>query len=105
MYSRQDIERIVRTEVKTEGLKHISDMLEEIQRYLIYNAVSPIYTSNFVKRCADESWDYAAGISDSMNREILTETTIFQEFVKSVKSLPEYISIKREIIINKLLDE
>ena len=31
-----------------------------------------------------------------MNKEILTKTTIFQDFVKLIKTSPEYISNRRE---------
>lgn len=99
MYSRADIEKIVRVKVKEEAVKHIADMLEEIQQHIVYETP----TSNFTKRCAEECWVYAAGIGDSMNKEILTKTTIFQDFVKSVKSSPEYISKIREQKLDEIL--
>jgi hypothetical protein len=99
MYSRTDIEKIVRRKVVDDAVGHISDMMEEIQQHLIFDTP----TSNFTKRCADECWTYAAAIGDVMNKEILTKTTIFQDFVKSVKTSPEYISKIRAQKLDEIL--
>ena len=99
MKTREEIEKLVRTQVKSEGVPHISDMLEGIQEYIFYKKPA----SKFMQLCADENWVYAAGIADSMNKEILTKTTIFQDWVKSVKTSSEYISKIREEKLNEIL--
>ena len=75
-----------------EKVAHISDMLEDIQEYLLNEKGHP--PSRFVKACAEEDWRYAEGIADTLNNEVLTKTSIFQDFVKIVR---------RESNINKLL--
>ncbi len=102
MKTRKEIEDLVSKQVKTEaGIKHISDMLEGIQDYIMYK----LPTSKFMQLCGDENWEYATGMGDFMNKEILTKTTIFQDFVKTVKTSPEYISKIREKKLNEILDK
>jgi hypothetical protein len=91
IYTRKEIEVMVDKLVKSEGLKHISDMLEEIQDFLLNNKP----TSNFCKQCAIGNWDYAIGVADKMNKEILTKTTLFQDFVRVVG---------RQSKVNKILE-
>lgn len=101
MYSREDIVKMVRIKVIDTGVDHISDMLEGIQNYIFYRKP----TSKFMQLCADENWEYAAGIADRMNKEILTKTTLFQDFVKGVKTSPEYISKIREGKLNIIFEK
>ena len=58
--------------------------------------------SKFQELCSHEDWSNAFGIADSMNKEILSETTLYQSFVKNVKQLPDYISISRSGKLNQL---
>lgn len=102
MKTRKEIEELVSKQVVTsEGIKHISDMLEGIQDYIMYK----LPTSKFMQLCGDENWEYAAGMGDFMNKEILAKTTLFQEFVKTVKTSPEYISKIREEKLNEILNK
>lgn len=87
MLSRQQIEELVGKIVKIEGISHISDMLEGIQLYIMYKKP----TSKFMQLCADENWEYASNVADRMNKEILTQSDLFQNFVKKIKTSPEYI--------------
>jgi hypothetical protein len=99
--TRKEIEELVSRQVTPQGVKHISDMLEGIQEYIFYKKP----TSKFMQLCSDENWKYAAGMGDSMNKEIVTQTTIFQDFVKMVKTSPEYVSKIREEKLNEILDK
>ena len=97
MISRHQIEELVRSIVKTEGVPHISDMLEGIQEYIMYKKP----TSKFIQLCGDENWDYASNVADRMNKEILT-TPLFKDFVKKVKTSPEYICKIRSEKLNDI---
>jgi hypothetical protein len=89
-------------------------MLEEIQACLFHDALgknsgwgdrfAKHRRSKFVELCVDENWNYASGVADSMNKEILTKTPLFQDFIRSVKTLPDYISITRENKLKNILD-
>lgn len=96
MYSREQIEKIVSKwfiDNPTDGDDiHVSNMLEEIQDYLLYNKPS----CSFVKFCAEEKWDGAFGVADQINKGILKHSTIYQDFVRVVG---------RERKINKILKE
>lgn len=74
----------------------ITDLLEEIQNYILYNG----HTCNFTKQCGDENWEYAYGIADRRIKELLKDTRLFQDFVERV-SRP----IKRQNKINTVLNE
>lgn len=97
MYSTEQIHEIVGNKLNAKyssvseiAKNHIVSMLIEIQSYLIDNAPC----CKFVELCSNENWIYAKGVADSTNKQILTETTIFQDFVKVVG---------RERKINKIL--
>lgn len=72
------------------AVKHIADMLDGIQEYLLYNKPN----CKFVELCAEEKWERAISVADSINKEVLKNTTLFQTFVSVVG---------REIKINKIL--
>lgn len=101
MKTRKEIEELVNKHVTPEGVRHISDMLEGIQDYIMYK----LPTSKFMQLCGDENWVYAAGMADIMNKEIVTQTTLFQDFVNIVKTSPEYISKIREEKLNEILNK
>ena len=81
MYSREEIVKMTEKYVTSDGVRHISDMLEEIQHHMLTGRRN----SNFVELCAKEDWVYAAGVADKMNKEILTQTPLFKDFVKDIK--------------------
>lgn len=118
MYSRKDLVNFIHSKtigmtVADEAIRHITDILEEIQNRLFSLVNDRHYyapdkftqvragqrSSKFVELCADENWDYAMGIGDHINKETLTQTTIYQDFVRDIKSSGDYISIMRD---NKL---
>lgn len=101
MKTRDEIEKLVSKQVSDAGIKHISDMLEGIQEYIMYKKP----TSKFMQLCSDENWGYAVAMADLMNKEILIQTTIFQDFVKIVKTSPEFISKRREEKLNEILNK
>lgn len=100
MYSREQIEKMVgKSFTNNPNVNymagddiHVCDMLVCIQDYLLYN--KPV--SRFMQFCAEEKWDGAYGVADQINREVLKNTTIYQDFVKVVS---------RERKINKILKE
>lgn len=116
MFSRREIENYVEIYVKQEGVRHISDMCEEIQNRIFSQVTDRLYyapdkytqsraglrNSKFVELCSDENWEYAEGIADRMNKEILTQTECFKKFVKMVKTSPEYVSIIRNMKLGLL---
>jgi hypothetical protein len=97
MYSEEQIRELVRNKLSVHysaptpvATNHIVSMLIEIQSYLIDN----MPCCKFVELCSNENWDYAKYVADSTNKQILKETTIFQDFVRVVG---------RERKINKIL--
>lgn len=97
MYSKKQIQDMVFSKLNAQysnhtfgASKHIVDMLIEIQSYLIDNGPC----CKFVELCSNENWDYAKHVADSTNKQVLKETTIFQDFVRVVG---------RERKINKIL--
>jgi disulfide oxidoreductase YuzD len=122
MYTRKEIENMVSKCVKTPGIKHISDMLEEIQNRMYSIIKDELYytpdkftqnrvgqrNSKFVELCADEKWDEALLIADTMNKEVLTTNTadggkLFHDFVEKIKNSSDYISIVRSMKLSKLV--
>ena len=89
MYTRDQIVEMVEVYVKSVDLTsfgrldviyHISDMLEEIQSYLLDGKPN----SKFVERCAEGDLVYATAIADAINKKVIRETTLFQDFVRVV---------------------
>lgn len=110
MFTRDEILQRVGVHVNELGIKHISDMLVEIQDR-IYSCVRDIKyyneseyikkmagkrNSKFVELCAEEKWEDANMIADNMNKQILT-TPLFKEFIKEIKSSSDYIQIVRDM--------
>ncbi len=91
--TRKDIELLVSNiglnnpDTLTEDILHISNMLEGIQEYIMTRKP----TSKFMELCGDENWEYASSIGDRLNKEVLEKTQTFQDFVKKIKTSPEYI--------------
>lgn len=98
--TRKEIESlVVRVGViKPEGIIHISNMLEGIQEYIMTRKP----TSKFMELCGGEDWEYAKSMGDHMNKEILEKTELFQDFVRKIKTSPEYISKIREEKLNDI---
>ena len=99
MYSEEDIHKIVgkfididKNPTNPAAFRHISNMLIEIQDFLIYKNPK----SKFIELCANRNWERAIGIADDWNREMLKDTTLYQDFVRVVS---------RESNINNLLKE
>ena len=99
MYSNEQIRELAKnrlnnhySDISAESFNHIVSMLTEIQSYLIDN----MPCCKFVELCSNENWDYAKHVADKTNKQILSETTIFQDFVRVVG---------RERKINKILKE
>ena len=65
---------------RSDVIYHISDMLEEIQSYLLDGKPN----SKFVERCAEGDLVYATAIADAINKKVIRETTLFQDFVRVV---------------------
>lgn len=118
MYDRKQLRdfihsKIVGMTITDEAIRHVIDMLEEIQNRMFSVVTDRLYytpdkstrdragqrSSKFVELCSDENWDYAADMGDRINKETLEKTTIYQDFVKLIKSSSEYVSIMRD---NKL---
>lgn len=102
--TRKDIESIASNiglnnpDTVSDDIQHISNMLEGIQEYIMTG--NP--TSKFMQLCGDENWDYASSMGDRLNKEVLEKTQTFENFVKKVKTSPEYISKMRNEKINNL---
>lgn len=97
MYTREEIIKIVKEDVVTdEGVIHVTDLLEEIQNYIVNKG----HTCNFTKQCGDENWDYAYAVAERRLRILLKDTRLFQDFVEKVSK-----PIKRLNKINSVLDE
>lgn len=100
--------------ITDEGVRHIVDILNEIQNRMFSVIKDELYytpdkftrdragqrNSKFVELCCDKNWDYALFIGDRINKETLEKTTIYQDFVKEIKSSSEYISILRDKKLN-----
>lgn len=97
MYTRKEIIEIVKEDVVTnEGIIYVTDLLEEIQNYIVNKG----HTCNFTKQCGDENWDYAYAVAERRLRILLKDTRLFQDFVERVSK-----PIKRLNKINSVLDE
>ena len=108
MYTRKEIIEIVKEDVvNNEGIIYVTDLLEEIQNYIVNKG----HTCNFTKQCGDENWDYAYAVAErsiciiinimlSRLRILLKDTRLFQDFVERVSK-----PIKRLNKINSVLDE
>jgi len=102
--TRKDIESIASNiglnnpDTVSDDILHISNMLEGIQEYIMTR--NP--TSKFMQLCGDENWDYASSMGDRLNKEVLEKTQTFQNFVKKVKTSPEYISKIRSEKLNDI---
>ncbi len=97
MYTREEIIKIVKEDVVTdEGIYYVTDLLEEIQNYIVNKG----HTCNFTKQCGDENWDYAYAVAERRLKELLKDTRLFQDFVEKVSK-----PIKRLNKINSVLDE
>lgn len=122
MYNRNHIVDFIYSKVQwmtvsDESIYHITDMLEEIQKRMFSTIKGDLYytpdkftrdrygqrNSKFVELCCEENWDYALSIVDRINKETLEKTTIYQDFVKEIKSSSEYISILRDKKLNIIL--
>jgi len=118
MYNRKDLVNFINSKttgmtVTDEAVRHITDILEEIQNRLFSLVNDRLYytpdkfiqsragqrSSKFVELCADENWEYAMNMGDRINKETLEKTTIYQDFVREIKSSSDYVSILRD---NKL---
>ena len=92
-------------------ITHVIDMLDEIQKRILSQISDRLYytpdkfshsqaglrNSKFVELCADERWEEADLIGDRINKDTLSQTTIYQDFVKNIKSSGEYRSIVRNM--------
>jgi len=83
--------------VKPEVIKHICDMMEGIQEYIMTRKP----TSKFMKLCGDEDWEYAKSVGDIINKEVL-QIGFYQDFVKKIKTSPKYISKIRDEKLNDI---
>ena len=100
MYNRKDLVNFINSKttgmtVTDEAVRHITDILEEIQNRLFSLVNDRLYyttdkfiqsragqrSSKFVELCADENWEYAMNMGDRINKETLEKTTIYQDCV------------------------
>jgi len=119
MFNRKQIEIFTSKYVNQTGLKHISDMLEEIQNRMFSQIQDKLYytpdkftkdkagkrNSKFIELCANGNWKDALFIADARNKEILSGTPLFQEFIDKVKSSPGYIAIKRNMTLSSIFSD
>lgn len=100
MLTRKELEKITSNVFINDAVSHISDMLEEIQDYMIRKAKGEnAHNSKFIESCANEDWDRANCIADRMNKEALTHH-FYQDFVKMVKISEDMRDAKIHRILN-----
>lgn len=84
-------------------LPHAVDMMEDMYNHIFYREKFK-NPCKFIKLCIEENWEYAIAVGDSANKQILKQSKLYHNFVKSVKTSPEYISKIREEQLNKILN-
>ncbi len=104
--TRVEIENIASKIVtNSDVLPHVVDMMVDMYNHIFYKEKYS-YPSKFIKLCIEENWEYAIGVvSDSPNRQILKQTRLYHDFIKMIKTSPEYISKIREQRLNQIFEK